>query len=345
MAFHVYCSSTSLLLSGTAMSAPVRIAKAFHLIKEKFRLVLHNAELADSVIDMNLCIAHRIDRHKPLVIVSAVGTVDNALMIGLNNAKILKRGTARHDMRFIAFRKFHRHTERNQFELAFLQRDFFCGTQIDPVRFAVNICQFFYFIRKIFDFDRFCFHIHFTAVPSPPQIIFTIRPLQTYIFSADKPEGGIVTGKEQRIEELNRNSVSNKTSAVINQITGILVGIILIFLALHISFQDNTRDILILNMLGHPAKHIRKLLIDIYLPVLWVMFLISLAPSMILARAIQKSLSVSTGDYMPFGINLLVIIIAFGLINAIYYGIRTIFHFRMKKMIKNEKIADIIYAE
>lgn len=164
-------------------------------------------------------------------------------------------------------------------------------------------------------------------------------------FSAVKPEDGIVTGKEQRIEELKRNSVSNKTSAVINQVTGILVGIILIFLALHISFQDNTHDILILNMLGHPVKYIRKLLIDIYLPVLWVMFVISLAPSMILARTIQHSLSVSTGDYMPFGINPLVIIIAFGLINAIYYGIQTTFHFRIKKIIEKEKITDIIYAE
>lgn len=165
------------------------------------------------------------------------------------------------------------------------------------------------------------------------------------VFSADKLKGGTVTSKEQRIEELNRNSVSNKTSAVINQATGILVGIILIFLALHISFQDNTHDILILSMLGHHAGYIRKLLIDVYLPVLWVVFVITLAPSMILAREIQNSLSVTTNDYMPFAINPLVIIIAFGLMNLIYYGVQAAFSLRIKKMIEKGEITDIIYAE
>ncbi|GAA0807572.1 hypothetical protein GCM10008910_47960 [Faecalicatena orotica] len=164
-------------------------------------------------------------------------------------------------------------------------------------------------------------------------------------FSADKLKGGTVTSKEQRIEELNRNSVSNKTSAVINQVTGVLVGIILIFLVLHISFQDNTHDILILSMLGHPTKYIRKLLIDVYLPVLWVVFVITLTPSILLARAIQNSLSVSTNDYMPFGINLFVLIIAFVLMNLIYYGVQAAFSLRIKKIIEKEEITDIIYAE
>ncbi len=152
-------------------------------------------------------------------------------------------------------------------------------------------------------------------------------------FSADKLGGGTITSKEQRIEELNRNSVSNKISAVINQVTGVLVGIILIFLALHISFQDNIHDILILSMLGHPAKYIRKLLIDVYLPVLWVLFVITLVPSMIFARAIQNSLSVSTNDYMPFSINLLVIILAFGLMNLIYYGVQTAFRLKIIRLL------------
>ncbi len=163
------------------------------------------------------------------------------------------------------------------------------------------------------------------------------------VFSADQLGGGTVISKEQRMEELNRNLVSNQTSAVINQVTGVLVGIILIFLALHISFQDNTHDILILSMLGHHAGYIRKLLIDVYLPVLWVVFVITLAPSMILARAIQNSLSISTNDYMPFGINPLVIIIAFGLINLIYYGVQAAFDLRIKKITGKGKITDILY--
>lgn len=59
-------------------------------------------------------------------------------------------------------------------------------------------------------------------------------------------------------------------------------------------------------MIGHPIKDIRKMLIDVYLPVLWTVFLVTLVPSILLAKSIQKSLSISTNDYMPFGINVFV---------------------------------------
>ena len=165
------------------------------------------------------------------------------------------------------------------------------------------------------------------------------------ILSATIFEGDIVTNKAQCIAELNRNFVSNKTSAIINQVTGVLVGAILIFLALYITFQDNTHDILILNLIGYRIKAIRKLLINVYLPVLWSAFALTLVPSIMVARAIQKSLSISTNDYMPFGVNLLVIVIAFVLITMIYWSIQVAFSFKTKRVIAREKIMDSIYAE
>lgn len=165
------------------------------------------------------------------------------------------------------------------------------------------------------------------------------------VFSAEKLNGDIIKSQEQRIEELNRNSVSNKTSAVINQVTGILTGIILIYLALHISFQDNVHDILILSMLGHPIEYIRQLLVNVYMPILWLIFAVTFAPSILLARTIQNSLSVSTNEYMPFGINFVVIITAFIIINLIYYVVQATFSLRIKKIMEKEEIADIIYAE
>lgn len=165
------------------------------------------------------------------------------------------------------------------------------------------------------------------------------------VFSTDKLNGDIITSQEQRIEELSRNSVSNKISAVINQVTGILVGIILIYLALHISFQDNTHDILILSMLAHHIRYIRQLLVNVYMPILWVMFAITLAPSILLARTIQNSLSVSTNEYMPFGINFVVIIMAFVIINLIYYVVQATFGLRIRKIIEKGQVTDITYAE
>lgn len=165
------------------------------------------------------------------------------------------------------------------------------------------------------------------------------------VFSSNLMSGDDVITKAQRIDDLSRNAVSNKVSGVINQAVGVLVGSILIFLALYINFQDNTHDILILNMIGHHIKNIRKLLVDVYLPVLWTAFVVTLAPSIILAKSIQRSLSISTNDYMPFSMNIFVILVAFSLISFIYWGVQITFSLGVKKVITKRKMIEIIYTE
>lgn len=165
------------------------------------------------------------------------------------------------------------------------------------------------------------------------------------VFSTDEIQGDHITARNGRVEDLKRNAVSNQVSGVINQSVGVLVGAILIFLALYINFQDNTHDILILNMVGHRIKDIRKMLINVYLPVLWAAFLVTLAPSVLLAKSIQKSLSISTNDYMPFGINVLVVMAAFFLISLIYWGVQITFYLGIKKVIAKKEIIEIVYAE
>lgn len=147
---------------------------------------------------------------------------------------------------------------------------------------------------------------------------------------------------DQRIENLNRNAVSNKISAIINQVIGCVVGAILILIALLINFQDNTRDILILSMLGYRIKAIRKLLIDVYLPIVWGFFVLTIVPSILTAQAIQKSLSISTGDYMPFGTNIIFIILVFALLNIIYWIVKTVTNLGVKRVIKKEEISEYI---
>lgn len=146
--------------------------------------------------------------------------------------------------------------------------------------------------------------------------------------------------KDQRIEKLNRNAVSNKISGVINQVIGCVVGAILIFLALIINFQDNTRDILILNIMGYRIKAIRKLLIDVYLPIVLFFFVMSIFPSILTAKAIQKSLSISTGDYMPFGTNIIVVFLVFAFLNIIYWIVKSISILGVKRVIAKEEISE-----
>ncbi len=141
---------------------------------------------------------------------------------------------------------------------------------------------------------------------------------------------GLVTTYEEKISGLERDAVSNKNSALINQVVGCIVGCILIFLALLLNFQDNTNDMLILHSIGYRAKEIRKLFVDVYLPIVWVSFFITLAPSIFTANSVQRSLSLQMGDYIPFQINIVSIIIIFLLINAIYLLVQFIFSFATK---------------
>ncbi len=152
--------------------------------------------------------------------------------------------------------------------------------------------------------------------------------------------GGTVMTHEQRLDALDRASVSNKSSAVINQAIGCVVGCILLYLALLLNFQDSTRDILILQLMGYKAKEIRKMLVDIYKPIIWVSFLLTLWPSIKLVQSIQKSLSLQTGDYMPFQTNVFVIGIVFILLNAIYFLVQATFNSGIRRVIKREEVSE-----
>lgn len=162
------------------------------------------------------------------------------------------------------------------------------------------------------------------------------------VFCTDEMEGDTVTAKSQRMDDLRRNAVSNQISGVINQSMGVLAGAILIFLALYVSFQDNTHDILILHMIGYRVKEIRKMLVNVYLPVLWAAFAVTLAPAILLAKSIQRSLSVSTNDYMPFGINLFLVIAAFILIHFIYFGVQITFGLGIKRLIGKKELTSLV---
>lgn len=165
------------------------------------------------------------------------------------------------------------------------------------------------------------------------------------VFSLDEMQGDDTITKSQRIEDLKRNATSNQVSGVINQSVGVVIGAVLIFLALYINFQDNTHDILILTMMGYRIKTIRKMLVDVYLPILWAAFFITLVPSIVLAKSIQQSLSISTNDYMPFSINVIFIILSFLAISLIYCCVQFVFSLGIKKLITQKELTEIVYSE
>lgn len=146
------------------------------------------------------------------------------------------------------------------------------------------------------------------------------------LWSMERPsDGGNSTDRARRMDTLEQNTSSNKTSSVINQVTGGVIGCILIFLALLVNFQDNLRDMQILKLLGYKAREIQRLLINIYRPIMWAAFLLTVIPSIFTAQSIQRSLSITTGDYMPFGISIAVLLILFAVLNILYLLVQLLF--------------------
>lgn len=148
-------------------------------------------------------------------------------------------------------------------------------------------------------------------------------------------DGDRIITKEQKQEDLARSTVSNKTSAVINQVMGCFIGCILLFLALFLNFQSSTKDILILHLMGYQTNAIHKMLIDIYKPIVWISFVITLLPSVWLVKTILKSLSIQIGDYMAFQTNSFVIAGIFILLNLLYIIVQKTFNGGIRRMKKD----------
>ncbi len=153
--------------------------------------------------------------------------------------------------------------------------------------------------------------------------------------------GKIIT-KEERLLALDKEVVSNRMSAVINQMIGCVAGCILIYLVLFLSFQDNTKEMLILDLLGYKPKEINKMLISVYHPIMSIAFLLIIFPSIALCKGIHRSLSIQTGDYIPFQTNVLIVLGIFVVIQLINVVVESVFTVKIKKIIKSETITEYL---
>lgn len=144
--------------------------------------------------------------------------------------------------------------------------------------------------------------------------------------------GSKVISYDEYLSNLSRENVSNRTSAVINQILACIFGILLIFLTLLLNFQDNTNNFIYLKKMGYLRKEINQMLINIYRPLIIIAFVISIIPGIYTCKGILKVLSLQTGDYMPFKSNILVIAMTFILINTLYIIVAKLFDFKLKKL-------------
>lgn len=218
-------------------------------------------------------------------------------------------------------------------------RDLYNITEKDSITLCIQNS------RKTFIVSAIAYNAKLNSVYIAPVDLEAMMALPehsyTGIWSMEKTTHAVTAiTRERKIADLERNLVSNRTSAIINQVVGCLIGCILLFLALLLNFQDNTEDMLILSMMGKSPRAIRKTLIDIYLPIVCIFFIVGLWPSVQIVKAILRSLSLQIGDYMPFQTNPLVIAGIFMLLNITYMLVQFTFSLGIKKVIN----ADNVYA-
>lgn len=113
------------------------------------------------------------------------------------------------------------------------------------------------------------------------------------------------------------------------------------FLALYLNFQDNQRDISILNLLGYSRREICRILVYIYRPIVWTAFIITLIPGILTAKHIQKALSAAIHDYMPFGTHIAVLLMLFIFLNVIYQLVEGVFTIGIMRICKKGNLNEI----
>ena len=120
------------------------------------------------------------------------------------------------------------------------------------------------------------------------------------IYCVEEKAGKAGITRAERLDELQRDTVSNRVSAVIVQVMGCVIGCILLFLALLINFQSAADEMHILQLLGYQRKEIHRMLIDIYKTLIAGAFLLTLPLALGIVKALLRGMSRQIGDYMMF---------------------------------------------
>jgi putative ABC transport system permease protein len=158
--------------------------------------------------------------------------------------------------------------------------------------------------------------------------------LYTNVLS-DIPDTGHVQSINEREKQLEENNVSNRISAVICQMLACIIGCLLLYLTILLKFQEDTKSIFILDMMGYTSKQINQMFISVYRPVLNIAFILLLIPSIEICKTIHKTLSLATNDFIPFQSNVFIFLVILLLLNLLYSIIKYLFNFRISRIQKS----------
>lgn len=157
------------------------------------------------------------------------------------------------------------------------------------------------------------------------------------------PDQGKVERYDQIVAEVENSQTSNRTSAIINQSVGVVTGCLLIFLAILIGLTNNMNNILLLHLLGYQRREVNRILLDPYMVLNNVLFVVTFPIGVFVAQKIQIMTSLATNDYMPFQVNVLTFLYMWVVLNVVGFLVRGLFALKVKRVIGNQQQAEYLY--
>ena len=153
---------------------------------------------------------------------------------------------------------------------------------------------------------------------------------------------GKVRSLEEKLSAVQRSQTSNKASAIINQSIGVITGCLLIYLAVFIGLNGNMKTLLMFDLLGYEEREVYHILLNPYIVISNLLFLLTLPVAIYAARNIQIMTSLQTGDYMPFQLNWITFVYMFVILNALCFIIRFLFIRKVKKIRYDNRQAEFL---
>lgn len=153
---------------------------------------------------------------------------------------------------------------------------------------------------------------------------------------------GKVRSLEEKLSAVQRSQTANKASAIINQSIGVITGCLLIYLAVFIGLNGNMKTLLMFDLLGYEEREVYRILLNPYIVISNLLFLLTLPVAIYAARNIQIMTSLQTGDYMPFQLNWITFVYMFVILNALYFIIRFLFIQKVKKIRDDNRQAEFL---
>ncbi len=150
--------------------------------------------------------------------------------------------------------------------------------------------------------------------------------------NAQEKGQGKTRSLEEKLSAVQRSQTANKASAIINQSIGVITGCLLIYLAVFIGLNGNMKTLLMFDLLGYEEREVYRILLNPYIVISNLLFLLTLPVAVYAARNIQIMTSLQTGDYMPFQINWITFVYMFVILNALCFIIRFLFIRKVKKI-------------